>query len=475
MGWGVRNVLMSRAINEMRSNCEIHVMSVFNDVKAFRQRFGHLDSLSPLEAVPLNRGLRMLYHLNTNIFYNLSESITHQHKLKKVPRKKLAKTSHYLARWFASERTLEWTRQHLMRKLRKTPAYRHALQTFRDQRITTVVASNPLNLTEYPALIAAKDLGLRTIAIITSWDNLSSKRPLIIEFDEYGVWNEIMAGEVKHFYGIGDDRLHQLGPLQFDFYFDPRFRESREDFCRRFHFDSSKKILVHSTVTRGLMSDESKFIEQLLLAVKDGRIEGEPNVLIRLHPKRAIEEFAQVMVDPRFHGMRVGWTEAGRPVRSESDRWCPLDEEIALLVNTVQHGDVNLNVFSTMLLDFAVCGSPAVLIGHRSNGNRLHYAEYEHLRPVLDCGGHRVSYSFEQTVEHTNAYLRDPSLDSDGRQRLLDLQCGPHLGRSWERIIGMILGSAALPPEPDHECDARPVPVERPSLTPVNVGANEAG
>lgn len=440
MGWGVRNVLMSRAIPQMRDHCEVHVLSVFNEHPEFRERFGDLDGLLPLTPVPISRFLRMAYHLNTNIFYKLSPSVTHKHKMKVVPKKRLAKVSHQLATWFGSQRTLKLSRRILTDRLRKSSAYQDAMAAFQEREITTVVSSNPLNLVEYPALIAAKDLGLRTIAIITSWDNLSSKRPLIIEFDEYGVWNDIMAGEVASFYGIGENRLHQLGPLQFDFYFDDRLIESREAFCRRFHFNPQRKIIVHSTVTAGLMRDEPKLIEQLLLAVRDGRVTGQPNVLVRLHPKRSIREFADVMVDPRFQGMRVGWSVAGMPVRKGNDQWCPLDDEIGLLANTVRHGDLNLNVFSTMLLDFAVCNSPAVLVGHTAGGQRLHYAEYEHLKPVLECGGHRIGYDLSETIDHINAYLDDPSLDAEGRKQLLDLQCGPYLGRAWQRLIGLMLG-----------------------------------
>ncbi len=439
MGWGVRNVLMSRAIREMRGECQIHVLSVFNDVPEFRERFADLEELLPLSKVSLTRFLRMAYHLNTNIFYKLSPSITHQHKMNRVQKKRMARYSHRLATWFGSPRTLDLSSRILTERLRRTPAYREAVKLFRERAITAVVSSNPLNLAEYPALIAAKDLDLRTIAIITSWDNLSSKRPLIIEFDEYGVWNDMMAGEVASFYDISEDRLHQLGPLQFDFYFDEQLHESREAFCRRFHFNPDRKIIVHSTVTEGLMRDEAKFIEKLLLAVREGEIRGEPNVLIRLHPKRSIREFAEVMVDPRFHGMRVGWSVAGMPVRKGNDRWCPLDKEVALLANTVRHGDVNLNVFSTMLLDFAVCRTPAVLIGHTAGGERLHYAVYEHMKPVLECGGHRIGYDFEETFGHLNAYLDDPSLDAEGRERLIELQCGPYLGRSWERLVGLLL------------------------------------
>jgi len=446
MGWGVRNVLMSRAMDVLRSRCEIRILSPFNRLSAFSERFAHLDGLDFLVEEKPNRLTMLLYHLNSLIFYKLSSSVTHRYKLQSdaVSRRGRLKK---LAEWLGNQRTLRLTRWLLLKIYRRSDVYARYKRYFVEKGIDTVVTSNPLNVLEYPALIAARDLGLRTIAIITSWDNLTSKRPLVIDFDEYLVWNDVMAAEVVQFCGA-DRRIRQIGPLQFDFYFDDRFLADRESFCAQFRFDPGRKLVVYSTVTDALLPDEPALVEKLLLALKAGRIEGSPNLLVRLHPKRDFEAFRPLSEDRRFDGMRVAWTVAGRPVREKNDRWCPLDDEIRLLTNTVRHGDVNLNVFSTMLLDFAVLDKPAVLIGHTSDDRRLHYENYEHFRPVLACNGHRIGRCLEETIAHLNAYLREPELERDGRRALVRIQGGEFLGRSWQRLAEVILG--------------RPIPGEAP-------------
>ena len=466
MGWGVRNVLMSRALDAVSDRCDLHVLSTFDEVPKFRRRFSHL-RLGRIDELSLAGWLRLLYHINSVIFYRLSPSATHKYKLK-ASKKNLKRTiATNVGVLVAGKRSFNMTRRLLRQALRRTRQYEQVKRYLREHQIGTVVSANPLNFTEYPALIAAMDLGLRTIGIITSWDNLTSKRPLIIDFDEYGVWSRQMADELLRFYPIAKDRISEIGPLQFDYYFDDQFIESRDAFCRRFNFDPDRKIVVHSTVTSGLMPDEPRLIEKLLEALRAGRISGSPNLLVRLHPKRQIKEFAALKVDPRWHGIRVGWSVAGSAVRDRSDCWCPLEEEIKLLTSTVHHGDVNLNVFSTMLLDFAVLGKPSVLIAHNGQDQGLHYTDYEHLQPVLDCGGHRVAESFDETIKLLNAYLERPELDREGRQRLVRLECGPWLGRSYQRLQQLLVGDLAdsgSTPTPAVEIEK--IPRDRPDAIP---------
>ena len=354
------------------------------------------------------------------------------------------------------------SRRLLRTQLRRDARYRWYRRYFHKDGIDTVITANPLCSREYPALLAARDMGLRTVAVITSWDNLSSKRPLIIPFDEYLVWSPIMAREIKYFYHAKDAQVHEIGPTQFDHYFDERFIDRREDFCRRYGLDPSRKIVVYSTVTTKLLPDEPRIVEKLLLALKQGRVKGCPNLLIRLHPKRPMEDFRQVMEDKRWEGMPVAWTEAGKPVWDDLDLWCPMDDEIRLLTNTVLHGDVNLNCFSTMMLDFATLDKPAVLICHDGHDRKLRYELYEHLKPVLACKGNRTGYTFEQTLEHLNTYLEDPTLEREGRAAMVRMQCGLSLGWAWQRLVQAVLGDGVLPPPPQGV--SAPAPTA--SLTP---------
>jgi hypothetical protein len=422
----------------------VHVLSAFEGVPEFRARFAHFDSTGDLSELRLGFYAKTLEQLTTLVFFRLSSSSTHRFKLEEFRgkyqrlwgwRKRVARaTVDWLARLGSSRALLRLARAGLRQAIRRKPQYAEARRFLVDRRITCVVSSNPLNLMEYGVLVAAQDLGIETVAIITSWDNLSSKNPYVIDFDRYLVWSPLMAEEVESYYGKGTSRIEEIGPLQFDYYFDPDQFVSREEFCQRFGFDPSRKILVYSTVTDGLMPDEPRIVERLLEALRAGEISGDPNLLVRLHPKREWKEFEAQSRDPRWQGLRVAWCLAGRPVRQRNDRWCPLDDEVGLLTNTVRHGDVDLNIFSTMLLDFAVLGKPSVLVSHDGEDRRCDWEDYEHLRPVLACKGHRIGYSFAETLAHTNAYLEKPELDEDGRRAIVEIECGRYLGRAWERL-----------------------------------------
>jgi len=490
MGWGVRNVLMSQAMDVLRQKGDLHILSNFNHFEAFNRRFKPLGSLRDLLDLQMAPSTKLLYDWNMLAFYRISPSATHQYKValrsletpikikkrkwetgwKKKPPPPTEKMSLLRKivtpeKWrrlayrrgaellsgfttrFGGKGLYALSRRLLLNALRRDRRYGGYREYFASNGINTVVSANPLSPAEYPALLAARDIGLRTVAVITSWDNLSSKRPLIIPFDDYLVWNPIMAKEVKYFYRARDQQVHEIGPLQFDYYFDERFIDSRQEFCRRYGLDPARKIIVYSSVTRLLLPDEPVIIEKLLQAMKDGRVRGSPNLLVRPHPKRPMSDFQYIIDDPRWKGLPVAWTEPGKPVRDDGDLWCPLDDEIRLLTNTVHHGDVNLNCFSTMMLDFAILDKPAVLICHDGQDRKLHYEIYEHLKPVLACKGNRTGYTFEQTLEHLNTYLEDPSLEREGRAAMVQIQCGPLLGKSWQRLARAILREE-VPAEP---------------------------
>ena len=446
-GWEVRNLLMSRAMNNIPPQQDVDVICPYAEYDQFRQRFSNFRTLAKMPEWGINDlDLIFLYALETS-FWKTSSSLTHQYRqvmrramlrqeanpLKLVLKKAIQGTS--------GPSLIALSKKMLHHLLRFSRPYRFYKEFFRRQKTEIVVAGHSFNRNIYPALFAAKDLGLRAIGNIQSWDNVTGKAPLIIDFDRLLVWSQIMEEELSRYYQIRESQVQKIGPLQFDFYFDPAWIDSRQDFCARFGFDPERKIVVYATVTSRLLPDEPLLVERFLQAYKEGRITGDPNIMIRIHPRRNFEEFRGVSEDPRWQGLKVAWSVAGTPVKGSfsDDSWCPLDNEIRLLTNTVVHGDVNLNVFSTITLDYATQGKPAVLICHNAADQRLPYYDgFDHFKPVLECQGHRVGFTLEETLGYLNAYLEDPDLDAAGRRRLVELECGPFLGHAWERLAAIL-------------------------------------
>jgi hypothetical protein len=104
---------------------------------------------------------------------------------------------------------------------------------------------------------------------------------------------------------------------------------------------------------------------------------------------------------------------------------------------------LNINVASTMTLDFALHGRPVVNIAFDIADPPLYgrpplweyYYRFDHYRPVVELGAARFARSPRELADHVNAYLRDPGLDQEARRRFVALEVGVDLGRSSETVV----------------------------------------
>ena len=100
---------------------------------------------------------------------------------------------------------------------------------------------------------------------------------------------------------------------------------------------------------------------------------------------------------------------------------------------------------STMTLDFALRDRPVVNIAF-DVGNPPPFGiplweffyRFEHYRPVVEMGAARCARSPEELADHLSAYLKDPSLDSGARRRLVEFEVGVPVGQAKGHIVEAI-------------------------------------
>jgi hypothetical protein len=56
----------------------------------------------------------------------------------------------------------------------------------------------------------------------------------------------------------------------------------------------------------------------------------------------------------------------------------------------------------------------------------------------VELGAARFARSPGQLAEHINAYLADPTLDCEGRRRLVDLELSVPIGQSTDRTLQVL-------------------------------------
>jgi hypothetical protein len=298
---------------------------------------------------------------------------------------------------------------------------------------------------ERPTLWAARRLGIPTVGGITSWDNLHSKGRRPIPFDHYLVWSEWMRGHLLEIHpDIAPEAVSVIGAPQFDLYFRADMRKSREAFLKSIGGDAGRRLILWSGASTNQFPNEPAVIEHFCTAAREGKLLGNPQILVRPHPIGGGARYAELR--RRFPEVLFTETNASDPVYCLG--WLPLQEDAAVLVNSVLHCDVNINHCSTMTLDCCTQDRPVVNIAFdlEPGSEMEHYLRncyrYEHYRPVLDLGAVRLANTLEELLGAVNSYLEDPSLDREGREALVRLHCGAADGQAASRAAGTLMGLA---------------------------------
>ncbi|MGD9901843.1 MAG: hypothetical protein AB7U83_00130 [Vicinamibacterales bacterium] len=315
---------------------------------------------------------------------------------------------------------------------------------FREIRPDVLFCSHQRPPVVIPAVIAARSLGIPTATFIFSWDNLCGKGRIPAPFDHFLVWSAHMRDELRTYYpDVPADRIHVVGTPQFDFYADPALAWSREEFFARIGADPARPLVCYSGGDIGNSPEDQHHLRLLVEHVRAGRIRRDTQVLLRPAPVDDGSRFAAVCRDhPDVIVRQPEWVRTGT---HNWDQILPLPADARFLANLTRHADVNVNLGSTMTLDFAIHDRPVVNVAFDVAspppfGTPLwdHHYRFEHYRPVIELGAARFARSSEEMAEQVQAYLDDPGLDRDGRRRLVDLQLGRRPGESTAAVIGAL-------------------------------------
>ena len=348
-----------------------------------------------------------------------------------------------MGRLAASPRGIKALDRWHCREVGRLPEVERYRQLFQKAQPSVLFCSHQRPPSILAPVLAARSLGIPTATFIFSWDNLTSKGRIAAPFDHFLVWSEHMRQEMLRYYpDVAPDHVHVVGTPQFDPYADDSLIWSREEFFRRVGADPARPLICYSGGDIGTCPEDHLHIRILLQSIRDGSIRGNPQVLLRPAPVDDGARYAGVRRDfPELIYAQPEWVQTG----GDWSNFIPLPEDVRFLANLTRHSDLNINVASTMTLDFAIHDIPAINIAFDVSspppkGVPLweYYYRFEHYRPVVEMGAARFARSAEELVEHTNTYLENPALDRDARRQLVELQVGCPIGQSSQRILEVL-------------------------------------
>ncbi|MBF8299643.1 MAG: hypothetical protein HW394_13 [Acidobacteria bacterium] len=216
---------------------------------------------------------------------------------------------------------------------------------------------------------AARELGIRNVFAVASWDHLSSKSELTFSPQQVIVWNEVQKREAVELHHLSADRVVVTGSQLFDEWFDKRPSTTREHFCARVGLRADRPIVLY--VCSSLLEGSPPEPAFVVRWAKHLRESGHPalrdcGILVRPH-----HEHGRVWRHIDFAGLDnvACWPRAGdNPVdaRSKADYF-----------DSLYHASVTVGLNTSAMIEAAILGHPVhtVLLPefHDSQEGTLHF------------------------------------------------------------------------------------------------------
>ncbi|WP_044398998.1 UDP-glycosyltransferase [Lacinutrix sp. Hel_I_90] len=209
------------------------------------------------------------------------------------------------------------------------------------------------------ALLAAKDLGIPTVAFVYSWDNVP-KAMQVVETDYYFVWSDLMKVEVLKYYPyVKDEQVIVTGTPQFEPHFDNSLKQSRAAFFKAYNLDENKKYICFSGDDETTSPLDQYYLEDLANAVRRLNAKGENlGIIYRKCPVDFTKRYDAVIAANKdlIEVIDPIW----KPVGDQWNQVLPAKEDFKLLYNVCEHSEFVTNVCSSTVFDFVAHKKPCI-------------------------------------------------------------------------------------------------------------------
>lgn len=307
----------------------------------------------------------------------------------------------------------------------------------------------------------AKRRGTPVLTTIHSWDNTTTWGYPGGKPDYVIAWSETMLREARDLLDMDTPETYVGGVPHWDNYFDGRPPSmDRATFLEEMGLSPQRKTIYFSVASPKVYRGHTHVARTIAAAISDGRIRGEVQLLIRPHPGHYSrdkthwnETIEQELAALHDIAARSGGRVTVCDIRvSSSSRSYDFDKsEQERLKALLVYSDVMVNFYSTQAIEAAIFDLPIVNIGFGNCKSTELPARivdhWDHFARVLATGGVARTYSEDELIEAVNRYLEDPSLDREGRQRIVDQEVSAHRGYAGRAIGEHILALLDAQPE----------------------------
>jgi hypothetical protein len=306
--------------------------------------------------------------------------------------------------------------------------------------IDAVFTVTPFHIQEDFLLRACKDLGKKMITSILSFDNITKRGWIPVNYDAYMVWNKYNYNELVRIYKeIDQNKIFITGAPQFDFYYDKAYLFSKEEWMKIVGIkDSSKKIILYAGGPKSLFPNEPQYLQHLNTAIETGEIENNPIILFRCHPVDVLQRWKDSVGQTDNIIYDSSWTGEKNLVSTNIT-----DFDIKKLCSTLYYTDVHINLCSTMTVDGSAFNKPQIgpaydnVVPNKANLLRGMYWQ-EHFIPVLKVNGIALANSKQELIRITNDFLNNPKPNVEKCKKVVEEIITYSNGEATQKVVDIL-------------------------------------
>ncbi len=306
-------------------------------------------------------------------------------------------------------------------------------------RPDVVFLTNPMEYPETYYTKAARSLGIPSVGLVKSWDNMS-KTSFRALTDFALVWGPYMTREAHAYQGFAPDCVFECGVPQFDQYVRKEGLRSRTEMLSSFGLDPSRKTILFGSEGKVTPTDPD-IVEGMRKMLERGELAARAQVLVRPHfgYKKDDEKFAVSEGKPH-----VAVDHANTPRLAFYDQWDYSRGHYVRLAETLYASDLVVTTASTLAIDAIACGRPCIAIAFDGFAKKPHresvarWYETEYTASVVETGALCVVRNWDELRAALNAHLSDPGLRGPERAHLLSHFAGRLDGHASERVAAFV-------------------------------------
>jgi len=445
-GFHVRNLLDSRLLDRLQTVADVVILVSQADLEHCRADYaGNRVSVEPIllerrvidalfEIVRKRIVIKPNRALTTSLFSDHERRTQPiRHAFERVLHKSLGRWRLVRQAWLAFERLLVPGREFDSVFARLQP----------DLVVTANYGTDPSTIR---LLRAARRHRIPSLAIVPSFDNLTSKGVIGAPMSRLIVWNEIMRHEADDLHDIPRDQVAACGPIQFDIYADPSRWAKRDAVWRAHGLDPSRPTFVVGTITPVYFPYNTDVIELIAEAIQDGRLPSTAQILIRLHPQVVddahfgdnLDVYKQLVERYPFVKLNIPAVRRWKKLKP------PAKDDMAILATILANAAAVVVPASTLAVDAAAVDTPIVGIGFDGKSHQppelsvARYYDFTHYKPITRSGAVAVAGSREQLIDFLNEALQHRAARADKRRSLVNTMIERHDGHAVDRIMAEI-------------------------------------